>query len=158
MKIDLSIGSPVTVPTFKNQFELEVNYMHGDANAFNQQTEYFLQGDETKLKFALQGLAFMRLKMKGLVTYPTRNQEEELIAKFFDSLGFMIPLNEYGDYESEVNHPEVKEFLDTWMQIDTTDESYEYNAIIDEINLFYYSNEGVKHKVFITADGKLLND
>jgi hypothetical protein len=158
MNVELQIADQVVVPSPKDVYELVVDYMHGDANGFSTDTYEFdpafpVEIDE--LKFTLKGLNFMQHAM-------TKHQEASCnkmeIRDFFETLGFKSPEvdeddedeDDYDPYGEDPMHPDVEEFIECFSIVDTTDESYSYQAQIHKVTVFYYDEDGKKFNVDVT--------
>lgn len=153
MNVDLKVTSPVPVTAWTNTYELDVKYMHGDANAYTHEVNYYdaIEAEGiAALHLHLKGLHFMQHLMRK---HTDGAYQKEFIIGFFENLGY--PSKEDDDEDSDtyldvILHPDVEEFLEWYMQRDTTDDSYEYNAIVTDVKLYYYDEAGKKFNVEVT--------
>ena len=157
MNVEFKITSPIHVPVWTNTYELDVRYMHGDANAYSTETNYY-DADEAEeiaaLHRHLKGLHFMQHLMRENGRWRAdAESQKQFIIEFFEKLGYQSVEDEDEDsdtYLDMVPHADVTEFLELFMQQDTTDDSYEYNAIVKDVNLYYYNAAGEKLNVEVT--------
>jgi hypothetical protein len=141
MTVKLTIGKEVELPTYKDVYEIEVGFMHGDADAYSTESCFYkprLQFNE--MKGHLYGLAFMRTpEYSGLYD---RRLEEQALEQHLSELG--------------MDKKAIDQFRDSFVQRDTTDGGYSTNARIDAVNIFYYDMEQKKFEVDVLVNDKPL--
>lgn len=137
MSVEIDIGGPVADPRFESMWEVEVSYMHGDANGYSSETMYY--DDQNEMILTLEGLAFMKKLPLGQQQI---DDNKERIEAFFAEMG--------GSEEEATN------FTEDFHQLDTTDESYDNDAQIESIFVFWYDENGIKFHTTPSVNGNVL--
>ena len=134
--MQITIGSPVVPVTLANVYELKIELMSGDADAYS--TEKFMfKADEVEdmreLNEALEVLQYLvDAERGGYVDKERRTLQKRLAAQF-----------------PTFDHDMINDVV---LHRDTTDNSYSFYAAVEDFTLFYYNEAGVKHTCHIAKD------
>jgi len=146
MTVEIRHGSRIAVPEYKNMYQLEAQYMHGDMNGSSVVTSSYLRDDIASLNFDLEGLAFMKTLPAGRFGITTEDAKER-VREFF------AEHNNFHWVEDD-----VEAFIEEFVVDDDTDNSYEYAATLRDVNVFLYDEMGVKYSMNVKVNGKPIND
>lgn len=125
--VELQVGKPVTLPIYKNVYELVTDYMHGDADGYT---------DKTKRYDAVTQIDRLKLDLLSLeaIDEGVLDECEDILRRLYEKLGVE-------DVDGEIDG-----FRDNFYEGDnTTDGSMA--AHLDGVTLFYYDENSVKHNV-----------
>lgn len=142
MNIELVIGDLVKPEDHPNQYELQIDYMHGDADAYSGETFYFDNTPES-----LAGLGQIMGVLSDLCaeqTVGTFDNDTQNQANAVRTAGL-----KYG-----MTDDQIKQMTDNFLQRDTTDSSYDSNAQFEGIELFFIDTDLTKRVVTLEIDGK----
>lgn len=131
INITLHSTGPVEIPTYKNMYELVVEYMHGDADGETFHTARYHEDDDEML-----------VDILGLIHASKADSLDEAmndLPEIFESQGI------------EDAHDRADSFHDSFYEGDITCEGQ--SAAIAGIDLFYWDNKGVKHGMAIKVNG-----
>jgi hypothetical protein len=133
----ITIGSPIPVEKSpKNQFQLEVRYMSGDADSYENLKFMFLDGSNNKFeedKFTLQNA------LKILHAYMKADWNSKCGISC-TKLSKLLNID-----EKIISDAADNEFFPGDVTCD-----HQYMAMIDSYKLFYWSKEGIKHSVTVS--------
>ncbi len=126
--VTLKITDPKPDSNPRNTYQLRIEYMHGDADAYTDKTRNFSgNGDQDSLKIAL-------LFLNAAASYD-----------FDDRAGS----EEQATYLAEVtglSFEQAEEFLDNFTEGDCTCD-FQYQAAFDGYEVVYFDERGVEHDV-----------
>lgn len=146
MTVEIRHGYRVVVVEYKNMYQLEAHYMHGDMNGSSVVNSSYMRDDVASLNFDLEGLAFMKTLTPG--KYGTTTEEaKEKVAEFFAA-------NNNFHWEEE----DVEGFIEEFVVEDDTDDSYEHAATLQNVYVFLYDENGDKYSMNVKVNGKPIND
>jgi len=130
----ITIGSPFPAPKApKNQFQLEVRYMSGDADAYNTEKFMFIDNDEDAGEFTLQNA------LKILYAYEKANWNSKCGISSSD-LPKLLNID-----KKIISDAADNEFFPGDVTCD-----HQYMAMMVSYELFYWSKEGIKHDATVT--------
>jgi hypothetical protein len=122
--VELKVGKQVSLPSYENMYELNVTYMHGDADGDTERTIHYGMDEEERLKQDL-------LIIDGL-------EDGEYLE---DQAAEILAANGIEDPDNQI----AEGFSDEFYEGDITCEGN--GAPISGIELFFYDAKGVKHEV-----------
>jgi hypothetical protein len=133
INITLQNNGPVQPVTYKNMYELKVEYMHGDADGTTYHTQRYSEDEDDEMLIDILGL---------LHSFQADSLEEALedMPEIFESQGI------------EDAHDRVSDFRDTFYEGDITCEGR--TAAIVGLDLWWYDNSGTKHDMKVLVNGK----
>lgn len=146
MTVEIRHGQRLPVPDYRNMYQIEAHYMHGDMNGNSVVTSSYLRDDASSLMFDLEGLAFMKT-LKGGQYGTTIEETKEKVIAFFAA-------NDYFHWE----YTDVEAFIEEFVVDDDHDDSYEYAATLQDVNVFLYDEHGHKYIMAVKVNGKSIND
>lgn len=148
MSVDLNICEAVPIPPpHKEVFEIRAEYMHGDMNAFSTETKIFAPEDDLLFLYVRGCFAMMQFQAahpQGLYSF-TQLQLHEAVEQHFKDWSDAITEDDSLSF--------LAQFLEDFAIQDSTDDSYEYAAWVASIDVFWYDENSVKHRVEIVVDG-----
>lgn len=129
------VNKKAKVEVHRDEYELEVSSMHGDADHYSTKTKFFKKEDEEDMKELFMWLSFFdHLKELG---YPDRDTIEELIKLYF---------KEYNEeLEEDEDYWDSDGIRDLISYDATTDNQYICRPSI--IAVYYHDTYGVKQEV-----------
>ena len=138
MTVEITIGEAVVTPTYQNTYELDIEFMHGDADGETHQTVRYDESEIDELKQTLGAFAYLGRKLDG-----DMEDCDELVA-YFKSLGM-----------NEDDAEDAKDsFRDNFYEGDITCEGRP--AAIASVTVTYYDDEGVHRNVDVRVNGSQL--
>ena len=138
-QIEVLIGSPVVHLIKRELFEVRVSYMHGDADAYSTEVVRYPVEKLEPLKIALKGLHFM---MDDAYQDLCQQAQRGVLIEKLEEFGF--------------DREQIDSFTDAYVQHDTTDQSYDSDAAVDEVNVFYFDSHSIEHHVVVKINGAAL--
>lgn len=142
MTVQMTKGPLSYVPNYTNTIRIEANFMHGDMNAFSSEVVSYQRDQQSEINFDLEGLAFIRAECGG----PVERDQEKVRAFYAKNKNFYQP-QEW-----------VEDFIEQFVIQDSTDDSWERAAKLDDVNVFLYDENGAKFTMAVTVDGVPLHD
>lgn len=137
------------LPTYTNMIRIEAEFMHGDANGYTKSVSMCHDDEKKYYTFDLQGLAFIRKLNFGV--YQMRiDTLRELVIQFFET-------NSYFGVDNEDECDVLEQFMENFVLQDDHDDSYEYAATLEKVEVFIYDDIGGKWKVQPFVNGKELS-
>lgn len=146
MSVQITRGMQARVPEYKNMYQIEAHYMHGDMNGTSISTGFYLRDDSASVHFDLEGLAFMKTLKAGQYGTTTEDAKEK-VREFYAANN-----NFYWE------DADVEAFIEEFVVEDDHDDSYEYAATLQKVHVFLYDENGVKYNMDIKVNGKPIND
>ena len=137
--IELKIGEPTKTQTYIDSYEVDVQYMHGDADAYSDGGNFYPSTDTEDMKMDLLALHFMQ--NSPFTDIYDQRKERAAIREFFENHG--------------KSKADADAFMDTYVIGDTTNDS-QSNARIEDVKVYYWDNDAVKHDVEVHIDERPL--
>lgn len=136
--INVTINDPIVIDDRREQFKIEVNYMHGDADAYSTETFFVPYSDMVRLEVLIRSIEFM-MSSEYQDKWGSREQRRaaaEFVLTHEDHLAL---------YSST---------LDNLRTHDTTDGSYDTYASIEDFTVTYFDSQNVERAVQYTLEGE----
>lgn len=135
--MNVTINDPIVQDDRREHFMIEVNYMHGDADAYSTETFFVPYSDMIKLEVLIRSIGFM-LSSTYQNTWGSR--EQRALAEEFAS-----SRSEHNDLYSGT--------LEDLRKHDTTDGSYDTYASIEDFEITYFDSKNVQRSVEYSLTG-----
>jgi hypothetical protein len=143
MTVKITKLSPVENPFIRDMIRIEASYMHGDMNGYSVEVSQYLREQTADVNFDLEGLAFMKL----LPTPQVYEELQEQVKQYFSD-------NNYFGLDEEA----ADGFVELFVVQDSSDDSYEKAAALQEVEVFIYDSEGIKHDTHVLVNGMTIHD
>lgn len=134
-------------PTYTNMVHIVAEFMHGDMNGYTTSVSMCHDDETAYIEFDLQGLAFIRGMDYGVYGMGIETLRD-LIQDFFE-------VNNYFGVDDEDSA--LEGFIVKFAVQDDHDNSYEYAATLEKVEVFVYDDVGGKWKVQPFVNGKELS-
>lgn len=146
MTVQMTKGTQIVIPAYRDVVFIEANYMHGDANGYTKETVFYRDDQTDDINFDLEGLAFLKTIMTG--QYAITTEHAALATRqFFEANAFF-----------NIDEDQVENFIEQFVIQDDHDDSYEYAATLVAIHVFAHDGQGERFVMDVKVNGKPIND